>query len=131
MSEQDRDPNCDLRMESRAREHFPDLLGKMQAAIKVIPMPADTNMNGDVFGGWLMTKMDLAGSVSAQAIAGGRVVARMRFHVQTQPQRGDPIRVQRMAGPPGFLRIIAHRSAFLPTIKGLDRGIDIEDPRRR
>jgi len=36
-------------------------------------MPADTNANGDIFGGWLMSQMDLGGSVLARNIAQSRV----------------------------------------------------------
>jgi acyl-CoA thioesterase YciA len=36
-------------------------------------MPSDTNPNGDVFGGWLMSQMDLAGSILAQELAQGRI----------------------------------------------------------
>lgn len=43
------------------------------AAIRVIAMPADTNPNGDIFGGWLMCQMDLAaGSIAAQRAEGVR-----------------------------------------------------------
>lgn len=35
----------------------------MELVLKVIPMPADTNGNGDIFGGWVMAQVDLAGSV--------------------------------------------------------------------
>jgi acyl-CoA thioesterase YciA len=34
-----------------------------ELVLKVIPMPADTNGNGDIFGGWVMAQVDLAGSV--------------------------------------------------------------------
>ncbi len=37
-------------------------------------MPADTNASGDIFGGWLMSQVDIAGSVAAYRYAGGRVV---------------------------------------------------------
>ena len=37
-------------------------------------MPADTNANGDIFGGWIMTQMDIAGSILAKEVAGGRTV---------------------------------------------------------
>lgn len=36
-------------------------------------MPADTNPNGDIFGGWILSQMDLAGGTYAFHIAGGRV----------------------------------------------------------
>ncbi|MGB7039959.1 MAG: hotdog domain-containing protein, partial [Xanthobacteraceae bacterium] len=37
-------------------------------------MPADTNPHGDIFGGWLVCQMDLAGATVATRRAGGRVV---------------------------------------------------------
>lgn len=42
-------------------------------ALQTIAMPADTNANGDIFGGWLMAQMDLGCSVLARARARGRV----------------------------------------------------------
>ncbi len=44
-----------------------------QPALRTIAMPADANPNGDIFGGWLLSQMDLAGSVVAYERAGGRV----------------------------------------------------------
>ena len=41
--------------------------------MRVIPMPADTNANGTIFGGWVMAQVDLAGSVPASECAMGRV----------------------------------------------------------
>lgn len=55
-----------------------------EPAIRTVAMPADTNPNGDIFGGWLMAQMDIAGSVAAVRRAKGRVatvaVAGMSFH---------------------------------------------------
>ena len=45
-----------------------------QPTIRIIPMPADTNANGTIFGGWVMAQVDLAGSVPASERAMGRVV---------------------------------------------------------
>ena len=42
-------------------------------ALQTIAMPADTNVNGDIFGGWLMAQMDLGASVPARIRAKGRV----------------------------------------------------------
>lgn len=39
-------------------------------SLRVIPMPADTNAHGVIFGGWVMAQVDLAGSVAAMARAG-------------------------------------------------------------
>lgn len=44
-----------------------------ELSLQVIPMPADTNWNGDVFGGWLVSQMDLAGAVLARRLSKGRV----------------------------------------------------------
>ena len=41
---------------------------------KTVAMPADTNPNGDIFGGWLLSQMDVAGGILAKNIAKGRVV---------------------------------------------------------
>ena len=53
-------------------------------AIRTIAMPADANANGDIFGGWMMAQMDLAGAVVAVRRAKGRVatvaVEAMAFH---------------------------------------------------
>jgi acyl-CoA thioesterase YciA len=44
-----------------------------ELVLKVIPMPADSNANGDIFGGWVMAQVDLAGSVIPARIARGRI----------------------------------------------------------
>jgi acyl-CoA thioesterase YciA len=44
-----------------------------EPTIRVIPMPADANHTGDIFGGWIMAQVDLAGAVPAMRIAQGRV----------------------------------------------------------
>jgi acyl-CoA thioesterase YciA len=52
--------------------------------LRAIAMPADTNPHGDIFGGWLLCQMDLAGSTFATRQANGRVVTvaitAMAFH---------------------------------------------------
>jgi acyl-CoA thioesterase YciA len=53
--------------------------------LRVIPMPADTNAYGDIFGGWLLSQMDLAGASTATQYAKNRVVTvgieEMTFHM--------------------------------------------------
>ncbi len=53
-------------------------------ALQTIAMPADTNANGDIFGGWLMAQMDLGASVIARTRSCGKVatvaVNGMTFH---------------------------------------------------
>jgi acyl-CoA thioesterase YciA len=41
--------------------------------LRVVPMPADVNIHGDVFGGWIMSQVDIAGGVAASQRARGRV----------------------------------------------------------
>ena len=41
--------------------------------MRVMPMPADANGNGDIFGGWIMAQVDLAGSVLPMRLAKGRI----------------------------------------------------------
>ena len=56
-----------------------------EPALRAIAMPADANPNGDIFGGWLLAQMDLAGGNIAKQRAKGRVATvvleRMTFHL--------------------------------------------------
>lgn len=65
-------------MESSDREPQGELL------LRTLAMPADTNPNGDIFGGWIMSQMDIGGAILAKEIAAGRVVTvavdGMSFH---------------------------------------------------
>ena len=55
-----------------------------EPALRTLAMPADANPNGDIFGGWVLAQMDLAGGVAAARCARGRTVTvaveAMRFH---------------------------------------------------
>ena len=51
----------------------PVLLPDKEPALRVVPMPADVNQNGDIFGGWVMSQVDVAGSIPASRRARGRV----------------------------------------------------------
>ncbi|RTL16391.1 MAG: acyl-CoA thioesterase [Burkholderiales bacterium] len=44
-----------------------------QLVLRVMPMPADANANGDIFGGWIMAQVDIAGSILPARISRGRV----------------------------------------------------------
>jgi acyl-CoA thioesterase YciA len=44
-----------------------------ELVMRVMPMPADANANGDIFGGWIMAQVDLAGSVLPSRVSRGRV----------------------------------------------------------
>ena len=49
------------------------LAPELTLVMRVTPMPADANGNGDIFGGWIMAQVDLAGSVLAGGLAKGRI----------------------------------------------------------
>jgi acyl-CoA thioesterase YciA len=44
-----------------------------EPVLRVVPMPADANPTGDIFGGWIMSQVDIAGSIPALRVARGRV----------------------------------------------------------
>ena len=44
-----------------------------EPTLRVVPMPADANSSGDIFGGWVMSQVDIAGSIPAIRLARGRV----------------------------------------------------------
>ena len=44
-----------------------------EPTLRVVPMPADANQHGDIFGGWVMSQVDIAGGVAAARRARGRV----------------------------------------------------------
>lgn len=58
---------------------------RVEPALRAIAMPADANPNGDIFGGWLLSQMDLAGGAVAKHKARGRVatvaITAMTFHL--------------------------------------------------
>ena len=62
----------------------PTPMVERQPAVRMLAMPADTNPSGDIFGGWLMSQMDIAGGIAAAVHAKGRTVTvaveGMAFH---------------------------------------------------
>jgi acyl-CoA thioesterase YciA len=49
------------------------VLPSREPALRVVPMPADVNQHGDIFGGWIMAQVDIAGGIVAARRARGRV----------------------------------------------------------
>jgi acyl-CoA thioesterase YciA len=49
-------------------------LPNKHATLRVVPMPRDTNAAGDIFGGWIMSQVDIAGAIAAARRARGRIV---------------------------------------------------------
>jgi acyl-CoA thioesterase YciA len=62
-----------------------------QLVLRVMPLPADVNANGDIFGGWIMAQVDLAGAVLPSRIAKGRIatVAVNQFVFKQPVSLGD------------------------------------------
>lgn len=58
---------------------LPSLVGsgnqdwQRELVLRVMPMPADSNANGDIFGGWIMAQVDIAGAVAGARVARGRI----------------------------------------------------------
>lgn len=53
--------------------NLPLALPNRSPTLRVVPMPADLNQNGDVFGGWVMAQVDVAGAIPAMRRARGKV----------------------------------------------------------
>ena len=68
-----------------------DALPDQSPTLRVMPRPLDTNAGGDIFGGWIMSQVDIAGSIVAQRRAGGRIVtvAVNSFHFREPVFVGD------------------------------------------
>jgi acyl-CoA thioesterase YciA len=66
------------------KDNTPTYLPLGTPTLRVVPMPSDTNADGEIFGGWLLSQMDLAGASGAYEIVSNRVVTvgvdSMNFH---------------------------------------------------
>ncbi len=89
-------------------------------AIRTLAMPADTNPNGDIFGGWLLAQMDIAGGSVAVARAGGRAATvaldAMTFHKPVHV--GDVVSVYAAVRGVGRTSIKVHVQAWAKRASG-------------
>jgi len=71
----------------------PTILPDAQPALRVMPMPKDLNAFGDVFGGWVMAQVDIAGALPAMKRARGRIatVAVNSFSFNQPVSAGDVV----------------------------------------
>lgn len=71
----------------------PVKLPDKQPVLRVMPMPADLNPDGDVFGGWIMSQVDIAGGIAAALRALGRVatIAVNSFTFKQPVGKGDVV----------------------------------------
>ncbi|MFZ6771076.1 acyl-CoA thioesterase [Undibacterium sp. SXout7W] len=60
-------------MPDNTQNHLQTTLPARVPTLRVMPMPSDANIHGDVFGGWIMSQVDIAGSIPAARRANGRV----------------------------------------------------------
>ena len=70
-----------------------------EPALRVVPMPADANQHGDIFGGWVMSQVDIAGSIPASRRARG-----IRHRADARDIRGKGghgYTLRRLADQPG------------------------------
>ena len=55
------------------RQETDALPASREPTLRVVPMPSDANYTGDIFGGWIMSQVDIAGAIPAIELAKGRV----------------------------------------------------------
>lgn len=60
-------------MDNKSAGHSGVLVPGQEPVLRVMPMPADVNAAGDVFGGWVMAQVDIAGAIPAMRRARGRI----------------------------------------------------------
>ena len=92
------------------------------AIIRTVPRPADSNASGDIFGGWILSQMDIAGGVVAAERAQGRVVTvaidAMRFHLPVYV--GDLISVFATVAKVGRTSMDIHIETYVHRRKNAD-----------
>jgi len=85
-----------------------------ELVLRVMPMPADSNANGDIFGGWIMAQVDLAGAVLPARIAKGRIatVAVNQFVFKQPVSIGDLLSFYARIERVGTTSITVHVEVF-------------------
>ena len=85
-----------------------------ELVLRVMPLPADVNGNGDIFGGWLMAQVDLAGAVLPARIAKGRIatVAVNQFIFKQPVSVGDLVSFYARVTRVGTTSITVHVEVF-------------------
>lgn len=85
-----------------------------ELVLRVVPMPADLNSNGDVFGGWVMAQVDVAGGIMAARRARGRVatVAVNSFQFRQPISVGDIVSLHGRIERIGRTSVTVHIEVF-------------------
>jgi acyl-CoA thioesterase YciA len=85
-----------------------------ELVLRVMPMPADANANGDIFGGWIMAQVDIAGAVLPARIARGRIatVAVNQFVFKQPVSVGDLLSFYARVVRVGTTSVTVHVEVF-------------------
>src|SRR5262245_29840643 len=85
-----------------------------ELVLRVVPMPADVNGNGDIFGGWIMAQVDIAGAILPARIARGRIatVAVNQFVFKQPVSMGDLLSFYARVVRVGTTAITVHVEVF-------------------
>ena len=85
-----------------------------ELVMRVMPMPADVNPNGDIFGGWLMAQVDIAGAVLPARVARGRIatVAVNQFIFKQPVSVGDLVSFYARVARIGRTSITVHVTVY-------------------
>jgi acyl-CoA thioesterase YciA len=100
-----------------------------ELVLKVIPMPADTNGNGDIFGGWVMAQVDLAGSViPARHVNGRMATVAVNEFVFKQPVRvGDLLSFYAVVTRIGRTSITVQVEVFAERVRAQGRFVKVTE----
>jgi acyl-CoA thioesterase YciA len=88
--------------------------GDRELVLRVMPMPADSNANGDIFGGWIMAQVDIAGSILPARLSRGRIttVAVNEFTFKQPVSIGDLLSFYATVTRVGRTSITVHVEVF-------------------
>jgi acyl-CoA thioesterase YciA len=100
-----------------------------ELVLKVIPMPADSNANGDIFGGWVMAQVDLAGSVLPARLADGRMATvAVKEFIFKQPVRiGDILSFFAVVTKVGRTSVTVHVEVYAERFRSQGHYIKVTD----
>ncbi len=100
-----------------------------ELVLKVIPMPGDSNANGDIFGGWVMAQVDLAGSVIPARIAKGRIatVAVNEFLFKQPVKIGDLLSFFAEVVRVGTTSVTVHVEVYAQRLRQADQIVKVTD----
>jgi acyl-CoA thioesterase YciA len=100
-----------------------------ELVLKVISMPGDSNANGDIFGGWVMAQVDLAGSVIPARIAKGRIatVAVNEFLFKQPVKVGDLLSFYAEVKRIGTTSVTVHVEVYAQRLRQADEIVKVTD----